>query len=369
MPQVGEDHAVYMEKRFHMLRSLLRSGEKIDINLFKDIIVDPILAGRYLEGIVLRNRNRAEPILREIVESDPDCLPAEYLLVKVLSAECRYDDIEYLVIKCMDACSSSLIKAYLLYLLGSVFINVNNDKAFSYLKAASEAGEPYVDILMDCAQAMVSGGWRDEAKKLLKRVYKLLEPATALKKTVKQILKTGDLELLKEIDFTAGMVIRYQLSITEEEFNRILKYIRLHSKKYKTILKKVVGKTPGGIPKSDTQIYSLLEKYSKTGYLTDDDVNIWIDILDEKRPGFEMYLGYRFFQDKCGSCCHPQGPKAEKGEETCPLDAEFLEYIYENVEEIVKKLGRGENISNIPELNVPEWISRRVMQNRRAVNL
>jgi len=361
-----EDYDDYVEIRLQTLRSLLRSGDKVDVNVFKDIIVDPFLAGSYLEGIVMRNRNRAEPVLRKIFESEPDCLPAVYLLVKVLSADCRYDEIELLLTNCIDSCSSNLTKAYLLYLIGSAYINVNNDKAFSYLKAASETGGTDPDILMDCAKAMVRGGWLDEAKKLLKKAYRGLEPATNVKRMVKQILKTGDVELLKEIELTAGMIMRSLLSVTEEEFDSFFKKFKYVAKKYKPIFSEVVRETIGDIPKIDTSINSLLEKYRKTGYLTDDDANIWTAILNEERPGFEMYLAYRFFHGKCGSCCHPEGQKAEKGG-PCPLDAEFLEYIYEVVEEIVKKLSRGEDLSMIPELDIPDWINRRMTKIKTLV--
>jgi len=81
-------------------------------------------------------------------------------------------------------------------------------------------------------------------------------------------------------------------------------------------------------------------------------------MLNHWKPGFEVYLGQLFFQNRCNECKYPRTHElnCEQGFANCPLDPEYDKYVYETVQRIVEELKAGTNPSQIPVLQVPETL-------------
>ncbi|MGB9729880.1 MAG: tetratricopeptide repeat protein [Thermoprotei archaeon] len=354
----------YHEKNFvNVLRRMLRGEISIDTELFKEILESTDLPDDKVNGILLRYINKTEEILRELLNKEPENLLIAIRLNYILEIEGKHQEAEKIFKQCVELCHDEKHKALLYFAHALILKEIGMfDYAKTEIMKAIEFDKLNTEYLLWYANLLGELGEKRKARKIYLKVMHMLPSGDTLKSEIKEALESDDMESLFTSIPTIGAIERYVRAHTDELIH-MLSEISIIEKPKKLLESHYENKYLEEAKKSGNYIEALFKIDKDKNSVIDEDPEEWalnrsIDILDAWRPGFELYLNQLFFQDRCSKCKYPLRYvyDCEHGFANCPLDVEYEEYVYETVQNIIKKLKAGIDPSQIPELQIPETL-------------
>lgn len=374
------------------LRKMLSSedADAIDIKAFTKLIEDPEFPSARVEGILLRHKSRSEALLRKVLplsSSEKEHLDACTLLCLILEAEGRHEEEETELKPMIDHAKTVEHKALAHASYGTFLKNLGrNEEAMVHFSKSVELRPTEVQYLLDYANLLYEKGQNNKASKLVRRAISFLRPGDGLRTYLKNALKKGERINPPPRVPSAGSLGRFMRTEGSNSVTKLIEEVKKRNELFKAASDRDQNPYLISAKQSGDYIEAILDierdkerrqeeiaEGEKIGGNNEDDANYftydeleewavqnWITILNDWKPGFELYLNEIFFKDKCGTsnCKHPEGSESRLGIVNCPLDVEFDEYVFEVVERIVKVARSGGDLRNILELQIPEDIEK-----------
>lgn len=360
-----------------LLRQVFTGNVTMEAADLKRLLEGPAMSEEAVKGIVLRHRKNAEALLKRVIESDPESLIAIALLVQIMEADARYEEVEAELAKDIERCTSQEDMAYLHLIYGRLMEHVDRNKAVAHYMKALELDRGR-GIQVGCAAGMWRLGMERKARKLLRAGMRQFEPGDPLRTAIKMTLD-GKIPYWILIDpYSISQTCRLHLRMPERDLEVLQDvWTKLEHEGYHklstrdTIAERDVSAAREMGNHADVLLRIDDERRENPDGITDPDglaLDRWISVIHGIKPGFELAMAELFFKDRCGKCRHPQGQKSAEGLSACPLDYEFREYLYETITSILARVRSGVKLESAlaeslgPEQDVPEWIRRRYLK-------
>lgn len=333
------------------IRDAFKNG-KISVDIFDKIIeyLDETDDEYDILGILLFYRDKAEPLLKSIIDASNDPL-ALLLLVEILYAEERYNEAEEITKNAISKVigENKQVSDIYHYILAKLYWRLNRlEEAYNECLKALEIKRDNEVLHLLAVDILVDMNRWSKAKKHIKHAIQILPYSHPLRKELKSVLRGEEEYRTLDNRITVGSICRLTLAnmdMISEATAKIKKFRRdIIKSRYDEYLER------------GDYIDAIKELYKDRDNIDKDE---WIDkgiyILERYKPGFELNLAYNFFKDRCSRCTHREGKLSMKGLYQCPFDPMYNEYLYAVIEDIISKIANGYE-GNIEEFNVDDKI-------------
>jgi tetratricopeptide (TPR) repeat protein len=357
----------------NVLRQMLRGEVNFDTELLKEVLEEA--DEDKVRGILLRYSDRAEKFLKELLVKEPENPLILTTLAYLYEAKGRCNEAEEILKQSIASCHNEKDRAYFHYYYALLFESRGKFKeAETEIIKAMELDKSEVLYLLEYASLLWNLGEKRKARKSCLRVMHMLPPGDPLKNEIKEALKSDTLDLFFTPPLTAGALTRFIRFHGDELAHKISEMPK--TREILRMLKfELEDERLREIKKSSNYVEMLLKiDKEKSSVIEDPDewaVTESLNVLNHWKPGFEVYLGQLFFQNRCNECKYPRKHElnCEQGFASCPLDPEYDEYVYETVQRIIEKLKAGTDPSQIPELQVPETLQNIVKKIKSTLEI